>query len=95
MPETKILILGVFPRGNKGNTPDRIKVKKMNRYIAKLNDPKRVFFLDIGHEFLAKDGSLKKGAMTKDALHPALKGYQIWAKAIQETINELSEKSYK
>ena len=91
LPDTKVLVLGVFPRGQKANTSDRIKIKKINSYIEKLNDEKSVFYLDIGEEFLTEDGSLKKGAMTKDALHPALKGYQIWAAAIQDKINQLSK----
>jgi beta-glucosidase len=91
LPETKILVLGVFPRGHKANTADRIKIKEINQYIEKLNDGERVFYLDIGDEFLTEDGSLKENVMLKDGLHPDLKGYQIWAEAIREPIQKLSE----
>lgn len=91
LPDTKVLVLGVFPRGQKGNTADRIKILAINKEIEKLNDDKQIFYLDIGLAFLNEDGSMKEGAMTKDGLHPALGGYQIWADAIRESIKKLSE----
>jgi lysophospholipase L1-like esterase len=90
LPETKILLLGVFPRGMKADTKDRNTIKEINKYIAKLDDQQRVFFLDIGDAFLTEDGSLKPDVMLKDGLHPALKGYEIWADAIREPIAKLS-----
>lgn len=91
LPDTKILLLGVFPRGHKANTADRITIQEINQHIEKLNDGERVFYLDIGEEFLTEDGSLKPGAMQKDGLHPDVKGYEIWAEAIKEPIRKLSE----
>ncbi|MDQ8206308.1 acetylxylan esterase [Coraliomargarita sp. SDUM461003] len=91
LPETKILVLGVFPRGHKGGTQDRETIKEINTYIAQLDDNERVFYLDIGNDFLNKDGSLIEGAMLKDGLHPDLKGYQIWAAAIKDKIAQLSQ----
>lgn len=91
LPETKVLVLGVFPRGQEANTSDRMTIKEINKHIEKLNDGKKVFYLDIGEEFLTEDGPLKEDAMIKDGLHPAIKGYEIWAAAIKETVKKLSE----
>ena len=47
LPQTKVLILAVFPRGEKPN-PQREKNAKASEIAAKLADDKMVFFLDIG-----------------------------------------------
>jgi lysophospholipase L1-like esterase len=88
-PATKILLLAVFPRGEKaeGNM-QRDKPKQVNATIAKLDDGKHVFFLDIGSKFLQPDGTLTKEIMP-DLLHLSAKGYQIWADAISPKLKEL------
>src|SRR5262245_21616997 len=54
-PQTKVLLLGVFPRGAKPN-PQRDKLKEVNKVIAKLDDGgQTVRYLDIGDKFLQSD----------------------------------------
>jgi len=85
----KILLLGVFPRGEKSDHPLRAQVKAINDAAAKLDDEgKSVKFLDIGEKFLQPDGSILKEIMP-DFLHLSEKGYQIWADAIKEPLAEL------
>src|SRR5688500_11151270 len=76
LPETKILLLAVFPRGEKADHPYRAQIKTVNEAISKLDDGRHVKYLDIGDKFLADDGTLTKEVMP-DALHPNAKGYQI------------------
>jgi len=95
LPATKILLLAVFPRGEKASTPEkpnggRDKIKKVNEIIAKLDDKMNVFFLDIGEKFLTPDGSLTKEIMP-DFLHLSPAGYQIWADAITPKLAELTK----
>ena len=45
-------------------------------------------YLDIGDKFLEPDGTLPKEIMP-DSLHPNAKGYEIWAEAMQPTLEEL------
>jgi lysophospholipase L1-like esterase/ketosteroid isomerase-like protein len=87
-PETKILFLAIFPRGESPNDPARLQVAAVNRSLAKLHDGKRIFFLDIGPKFLAPDGTLPKEIMP-DFLHPSTKGYEIWAEAIRQPLADL------
>jgi lysophospholipase L1-like esterase len=88
LPQTKVLLLAVFPRGEKPN-PQRDKLKQVNAAIAKLDDGgKTVKFLDIGDKFLAADGLLPKDIMY-DFLHLTPKGYQIWADAVRGPILEM------
>lgn len=87
-PKTKVLLLGIFPRGAKPN-PGRDKIKQINTTIAKLDDGgKTVKYLDIGGKFLQPDDTISKDIML-DFLHLSPKGYRIWADAVKEPINEL------
>jgi lysophospholipase L1-like esterase len=87
--KTKILLLGVFPRGEKADHPHRTTIKEINAAAAKLDDAgKTVKFLDIGEKFLQADGTLTK-EIAPDFLHLSEKGYQIWADAIKEPLAEL------
>ncbi len=88
-PQAKILLLAVFPRGEKASpNPGRDKLKEVNAIIAKLDDGKNIHFLDIGAKFLQPDGSLTKEIMP-DFLHLSAAGYQIWADAISPKLAEL------
>ena len=87
--DTKVLLLAVFPRGEKPN-PQREKLAKVNATIAKLDDGKSVHYLDIGGKFLKEDGTLTKDIMP-DFLHLSKAGYQIWADAITPKLAELAK----
>jgi len=89
LPHTKVLLLAIFPRDEKPDTEKRTRIKAINEELAKLDDGgKTVKYLDIGPKFLAEDGTLTAEVM-KDHLHPTPKGYQIWADAMQPTLDEL------
>ena len=87
LPDSKILLLGVFPRGT-FDDPQRAQVALVNTVIAKLDDGKMIKYLDIGPEFLELDGTLPKSIMP-DLLHPNERGYEIWAKAMEPTLAEM------
>lgn len=88
-PQAKILLLAVFPRGEKpSDNPAREKIQQINESIAKLDDGKNVYFLDIGDKFLEQDGSISKQIMP-DFLHLSAEGYQRWADAIGPKLAEL------
>lgn len=85
LPEAKILLLGVFPRGEKPN-PGRDKIKEVNEMIAKLDDNgKTVKYLDISKTFLNEDGTISKEIMP-DFLHLSATGYRMWADAMEPTL---------
>ena len=86
LPRTKIILFGVFPRGEK-NDPIREQVKAVNAGMAKLAN-ERIKFMDIGEKFLAADGTLPRG-LFPDLLHPNEKGYQIWADALVPVLDEM------
>jgi lysophospholipase L1-like esterase len=88
LPQTKILLLGVFPRAEQPTDPLRQQVNAINAIIAKLGDGKNVRYLDIGPKFLAPDGTLSREIMP-DVLHPGEKGYEIWAAAIKQPVADM------
>lgn len=87
LPQSKILLLGIFPRGEKPN-PQREKIAVINQGIAKLDGTHNVTFLDISRQFLTPEGLITKDIMP-DFLHPNEKGYRIWAEAIEPTVKKL------
>jgi lysophospholipase L1-like esterase len=88
LPDSKILLLGIFPRGRTLDDSQRAQVALVNTVIAKLDDGKMIKFLDIGSNFLESDGTISKNIMP-DALHPTTRGYQIWADAMEPTLAEM------
>ena len=86
-PATKILLLGIFPRGEK---PDagRTKLADINQSIAAFDGQDGITFLDIGAKFLNADGTISKDIMG-DFLHPTAKGQEIWAEAMEPTLKKL------
>lgn len=87
LPEMKILILAIFPRAEKP-CGQRAKNAKASELASKIADGKMIHYLDINKGFLTEDGTLPKDIMP-DFLHPNVKGYKIWAEAMEPKIAEL------
>lgn len=87
-PKTKILLLGVFPRGTNKADKKRQVNEGANAIFSKLDDGKHVHYLDIGPKFLEKDGTLTREIMP-DLLHLSEKGYSIWAESIESELAKL------
>ncbi len=101
LPQTKVLVLAVFPRGARKDQAGKITeaaladaakrqavIDGVNAELAKLDDGKMVRFLDINHVFLGQDGKIPFSIMP-DQLHPNTAGYQLWADAMQPTLTQL------
>jgi lysophospholipase L1-like esterase len=86
-PRTKILLLGIFPRGPRPDAT-RAKVAEANKLLAKLDGHDAVTFLDIGATFLQPDGTISREVL-QDYLHPSRKGYVMWVDAMQPTLSKL------
>lgn len=88
LPETKVLLLGIFPRGATKDDKMRQQNVATNNLISGFADGKRVHYMDIGNTFLQPDGTLPKEIMP-DLLHLNAKGYEMWANAIEGKVTEL------
>ena len=88
LPNTKILVLAIFPRGENPDNPLRLINEHVNQIASGFADNKHIFFANINHVFLTIEGILSKDIMP-DLLHPNEKGYAIWADAMQPTLLQL------
>lgn len=90
-PQMKILVLGVFPRGEKPDDAKRVRTTEINNIISKLDDGKNVFYMDVTSAFVPADGVLSREIMP-DHLHLSPRGYELWATAIEPKVKELLAK---
>jgi len=88
LPETKILLLGIFPRGADNTNPQRQVNMQTNEIVAKLADGKMIEYLDIGPKFLTAEGVLSKEVMP-DLLHLNQSSYQTWAESIEDHVKRM------
>jgi beta-glucosidase len=79
-PDAKVLLLAIFPRGAVPTDANRLKIEETNRIIARLDDRKHVFFMNINDKFIDDKGGLI--GFRGDNLHPVEQGYEIWASAV-------------
>ncbi len=100
-PETKILVLRIFPRGGddqRGVSPPSFNsspacietCRRAGQLTSRLADGEKIFWLDINHVFLQADGSINTELMW-DLLHPSPAGAELWAKAVMPTLRKLLE----
>jgi len=87
LPETTILLLGVFPRGPNNDAPDRKAVEQINQAISQLHDGKSVIYKDLRDLFLNPDGTPTK-LLRSDTVHITPAGYEAWAEAIEPIVSQ-------
>jgi lysophospholipase L1-like esterase len=91
-PNAKILLMAIFPRNDpppKARPDINARINQVNEQIAKLDDGgKTIRFLNINDQLADKDGKLFPGVMGRDNLHPAEKGYQLWADAMKPILTQ-------
>ncbi|TWU14976.1 GDSL-like Lipase/Acylhydrolase [Novipirellula galeiformis] len=87
-PQTKILLLGTFPRGADPSDARRQVNERSNAIVAELASDDNVTYLDIGDNFLGDQGTLSKEIMP-DLLHLSEQGYTIWAESIEPTLTKM------
>ncbi len=90
LPNTKVLLLAIFPRAATKDDPLRKINDDINNIIKSYGDGERIHYLDINHIFLDDNGALSKTVM-KDLLHPNKDQYKSWAEAIEPQIVALMQ----
>jgi lysophospholipase L1-like esterase len=86
-PDATLILMAIFPRND--NMKVMPTLNRINENLARLADGKRVRFLNINDKLADADGKLLDGMMNPDKLHPAIKGYQVWADALKPIFAEL------
>jgi lysophospholipase L1-like esterase len=85
-PNATIILTAIFPRND--NMAVIPTINKINANLARFADGRKIRFLSINDKLADKDGKLFDGMMG-DRLHPAIKGYQVWADALKPIFTEL------
>jgi len=88
LPETKILILAIFPYGKDPANKRRAANAEASRLASQLADGKHIFFADLNDHFLYPDGTIDPSIMP-DYLHPSVPGNWIWGKALYPVVEDL------
>ena len=92
LPTTKVLLLGVFPRGSSRDkavpaVPAAPRIAGINARLAAFDDDKTIKYLDIGVAFLDDAGKVSRTNMP-DLLHLTPASSQIWAEAMEPTLGK-------
>ncbi|MCC7376778.1 MAG: hypothetical protein IT581_19115, partial [Verrucomicrobiales bacterium] len=82
-PKARILLLGLFPRGENRKFP---ALDETNQRLRTLTRHRYLDFRDIGDVFLDDHGQLTRAIMP-DLLHLSAEGYRRWAKAIEPEVS--------
>lgn len=88
MRTSKILMIGMLPRGDKASDPNRKQVRAVNAALSRVADQHRFFYLDVGQELLDKEGNLSKD-MVPDGRRLSAAGYAKLAEAMSPMIDDL------
>ena len=86
-PDAAIVVTAIFPRND--NMAVMPVIDRINRNLSQLADGKKVRYLNVNDKLAGPDGTLFEGMMNADKLHPALRGYQVWADALKPIFSEL------
>jgi lysophospholipase L1-like esterase len=85
-PNAVIILTGIFPRND--NMAVIPTINRINDNLASFADGKKVRYLNVNDRLADKDGKLFDG-MSRDKLHPTVKGYQVWADGLKPIFTEL------
>ncbi len=85
-PNAVIILTALFPRNDSlAVIPE---IRKINEDIARMADGKLLRYLNVNDKLADKDGRLFEG-MSRDKLHPTVKGYQVWADGLKPIFTEI------
>ena len=85
-PGAAIVLTGVFPRSQ--NMSLKETIEQINTQLSKLDDGKKIRFLNINDRLADAEGKLLAG-MSSDGLHLEAKGYDVWAEALKPILTEI------
>lgn len=84
-PDSLLVLQATFPSKEPGSKW-RTSIAAMDKLLPKLAAPGKVLYVDFGDKFLSPDGTISKDVMP-DGTHPAIRGYKIWAAAIEPILD--------
>ena len=86
-PNAALILTAIFPRND--SIAVASEIDRINQNLAQLAKQSGIRFLNINSRLAEANGRLLPDVMMNDGLHPALKGYQIWADALKPLLTEI------
>ena len=80
-PAAQIVLMGILPRND--NPAVMSIINRINGSIAGLADDRHIRYVNINDQLADEHGRLFEGMTDADQLHLSVKGYQVWADALQ------------
>jgi lysophospholipase L1-like esterase len=101
LPEAKVLLLAVFPRGPRINGRGEVedheqhmrKINAINAELATMDNGDSLRYLDLGPKFMSADGTIATAIMP-DQLHLSAAGYEIWVEGMKPLVDEMMAESF-
>ncbi|MBY0338814.1 MAG: GDSL family lipase [Acetobacteraceae bacterium] len=87
-PRTRVLVLGLLPRGADARDPSRAVHARINQILARCADGRDVFFFDAGSVLTDASGNLSEH-VAWDRIHLTFVGYALLSAAIEPSIRRL------
>lgn len=89
-PKSKILLLGILPRGDSNADRKRVFNTTVNKLLKAEQFQKEIYYIDIGYMFLKDEEHISKKIMY-DRLHLTSEGYGLLTECISSFIPVLLE----
>jgi len=89
LPHSRILLLSVLPRSERGKRKFATCNKHINEIIQHFEDKESIFYLDLSQSFQTSAQEFNQDYYNRDQLHLNGKGYHVWAKTMKSTITNL------
>ena len=83
LPETKILLVGPLPRGERVSDRNCVYNKEVNKLLKATKVDTQITYIDIGFMFTDDKGKISRDIMY-DHLHLSKKGYHILSEVVSE-----------
>jgi beta-glucosidase len=87
-PGSRILLVGLLPRGATAQDPFRASIARINALIARCADNQHIFYAEPGSMMVDAVGNLSD-QVAFDRLHPTMVGYAILSAALEPQIRAL------
>jgi lysophospholipase L1-like esterase len=87
-PSSRILLVGILPRGGSVQDPARAALARVNALVSRCADNRSIFYTEPGPMFLDGAGRLSD-QIAFDYLHPTMVGYAILSAGLEPQIHAL------
>ena len=82
LPDTRIVLMAVFPREEKQDHPRRKQIDEVNKLLfGELGNVPGITMVDLGPKLCGPDGTFSRD-LSFDFCHLTDKGYQVWAESL-------------